>query len=112
MTLFTKILKGEIPGNIVYQDEHCFAIRDINPQAPVHLLIIPKTEIPTMNDATPEQKALIGHMMLVAPELARQEGIAERGYRLVVNTNAHAGQTVPHIHIHLLGGRAMSWPPG
>lgn len=112
MTLFTKILKGEIPGQIVYQDEHCFAIRDINPQAPVHLLIIPKTEIPTMNDATPEQKSLIGHMMLVAPELARKEGIAERGYRLVINTNAHAGQTVPHIHIHLLGGRAMSWPPG
>lgn len=112
MTLFTKILKGEIPGTVVYEDDQCFAIRDINPQAPVHLLIIPKTEIPTMNDAGTEQKALIGHMMLVAPELAKKEGIAERGYRLVINTNAHAGQTVPHIHIHLLGGRAMGWPPG
>lgn len=112
MTLFTKIMNREIPAQIVHEDERCFAIRDINPQAPIHLLIIPKIEIPTMNDTAPEHQELLGHMLLIAPELARKEGISERGYRLVINTNAHAGQTVPHIHIHLLGGRAMGWPPG
>ncbi len=112
MTLFTKIQKREIPAQIVYEDDLCFAFRDINPQAPTHILIVPRIEIPTMNDAKLEHQAVLGHMMLIAPEIAKKEGIAERGYRLVINTNAHAGQTVPHIHIHLLGGRALSWPPG
>jgi histidine triad (HIT) family protein len=112
MTLFTKIRKREIPAQIVYEDEHCFAFRDINPQAPTHILIVPRVEIPTMNDAKTEHQAVLGHMMLIAPEIAKEEGISEHGYRLVINTNAHAGQTVAHIHIHLLGGRAMSWPPG
>lgn len=112
MTIFTKILRREIPSQMVYEDEQCFAFRDINPQASTHILIVPKIEIPTMNDLKPEHQALLGHMMLVAPKIARQEGIAERGYRLVINTNAHAGQTVDHIHVHLIGGRALGWPPG
>lgn len=112
MTIFTKIINREIPASIVYEDDKCLAFRDINPQAPTHILLIPKREIPTMNDVTPEDQEILGYLMLKAPEIAKQEGIAERGYRLVVNTNAHAGQTVSHIHVHILGGRAMHWPPG
>jgi histidine triad (HIT) family protein len=111
-TIFTKIMNKEIPANVVYEDEHCFAFRDINPQAPVHILLIPRKEIPTMNDVTPEDAKILGHLMVKAPEIAKKEGIAEKGYRLVFNTNAHAGQTVSHIHLHIIGGRAMSWPPG
>ena len=112
MTLFTKIIKREIPADIVYEDEHCLAFRDINPQAPVHILLIPRKEIATMNDVKPEDTAVLGHMMLKAAEIAKKEGIADKGYRLVMNTNSHAGQTVYHIHLHILGGRPMAWPPG
>lgn len=112
MSIFTKIISGEIPGKIVYQDEHCAALRDINPQAPVHILLVPKKVIPTMNHLKQDDQMLLGHMMLKAPEIAKAEGIAETGYRLVVNTNDDAGQTVSHIHIHIIGGRRMSWPPG
>lgn len=112
MTLFTKIINREIPANIVYEDEKCLAFRDINPQAPTHILLIPKREIPTMNDVREGDVELLGYLMLKAPEIAKKEGIAEKGYRLVVNTNSHAGQTVDHIHIHIIGGRALSWPPG
>jgi histidine triad (HIT) family protein len=112
MTIFTKIMNREIPATFVYEDENCFAIRDVNPQAPTHILVIPRKEIPTMNDLKAEDQMLIGHLMLKAAEIAKKEGLADKGYRLVFNTNAHAGQTVPHIHLHILGGRPMSWPPG
>lgn len=107
-TIFGKIIRGEIPADVVYQDEQVLAFRDINPQAPVHLLVIPKQkEIPTLNDATEDDAALLGHMMLTAARLAREEGIDERGYRLVLNCNAEGGQTVYHLHLHLVGGRQM-----
>lgn len=112
MTIFTKIQRREIPAQIIHEDEHCFVFRDINPQAPVHVLIVPKIEIPTMNDVQPEHAAILGHMFALAPKIAEKEGVAQSGYRLVINTNAHAGQTVSHIHVHLIGGRAMTWPPG
>lgn len=112
MSLFTKILKKEIPAQIIYEDDQCFAIRDINPQAPVHVLLIPKLEITTLNDVDDSHRDLLGHMMLKVHEIAEKEGIAKSGYRLVVNTNAHAGMTVPHIHLHIIGGRALGWPPG
>jgi len=112
MTLFTKILQGQIPGNIVYQDDVCFAIRDINPQAPVHVLLIPKKEIPSMNELSAEDNALMGHLMKKVSEIAKAEGIDQNGYRLIVNNGSHAGQTVSHIHLHIIGGRALGWPPG
>jgi histidine triad (HIT) family protein len=112
MTIFTKIMNREIPANIVYEDEKCLAFRDINPQAPVHILLIPKIEIPTMNDVTASDQDVLGHLLVIAPQIAKKAGIAEKGYRLVVNTNPHAGQTVSHIHIHIIGGRPMNWPPG
>jgi len=112
MTLFAKIIQREIPAKIVFEDEHCLAFRDINPQAPTHILLIPKTEIPTMNDVKSEHQFLLGHLLLKVPEIAAKEGLTERGYRVVINTNADAGQTVFHIHLHIIGGRAMGWPPG
>ena len=111
-TLFTKIRTGEIPGDVLYQDETCFAIRDIKPEAPRHLLVIPVKEIPAVDAATAEHKTILGHCLLVAAELARREGIAKTGYRLVINNGADAGQSVDHIHVHVLGGREMKWPPG
>lgn len=112
MTIFTKIINREIPAAIVYEDEHCLAFRDVNPQAATHVLLIPKKEIPTMNDVKPADQMVLGHLLLTAPKIAAQEGIAADGYRLVINTNADAGQTVFHIHIHIIGGRPLSWPPG
>lgn len=108
-TLFTRILNGEIPGEIVYQDDHCFAIRDINPVAPVHILIIPKAEIPGISavESTGDHQ----HLLHAARIIAEQQGIAS-GYRLVINEGTDAGQTVPHLHVHLIGGRPLSWPPG
>lgn len=112
MTIFTKIINREIPAKIVYEDDKCLAFRDTNPQAPVHILVIPKKEIASMDTATDADKEIIGHIMLKAAQIARDEGVAEDGYRLVVNTNRNAGQTVFHIHVHIVGGRALSWPPG
>ena len=112
MTIFTKILNREIPATIVYEDEKCLAFRDVNPQAPMHILLIPKKEIPTLNDLSPDDASLMGHLMTMVPKIAAQEGIAEKGYRTVINTNAHGGQTVHHIHLHIIGGRALTWPPG
>jgi len=109
--IFQKIIDRQIPANIVYEDDQCLAFRDVNPQAPVHVLIIPRKVIPTHGDLTEEDKALLGHLHLVAVRLAGQLGI-EDGYRLVINCKEKAGQTVPHLHMHLLGGRAMHWPPG
>jgi histidine triad (HIT) family protein len=110
--LFCKIAKGEIPATIVYQDEQVVAFNDINPQAPVHMLLIPKKHIATTNDVQKEDGELIGHMVQSAAKLAKQFNIADDGYRLVMNCNAGAGQTVFHIHTHILGGRHMTWPPG
>jgi histidine triad (HIT) family protein len=109
--IFLKIINRQIPSDIVYEDEQCLAFRDVNPQAPVHVLIIPKKVIPTHADIKEEDKALIGHLHLVAARLADKLGIQD-GYRLVLNCKESAGQTVPHLHLHLLGGRAMHWPPG
>ena len=107
-TVFGKIIRRELPADIVHEDEHVIAFRDVNPQAPVHLLVIPKQkEIPTLNDAGAEDAALLGHMMLTAAKLAKDEGIDERGYRLIMNCNAEGGQTVYHLHLHLVGGRQM-----
>lgn len=111
-TIFGKIARGEIPADLVYEDEDLVAFRDISPQAPVHLLIIPRKPIPTLNDAGPEDAELIGKLFLAAARVAREAGIAERGYRTVVNCNAAAGQTVFHLHLHVLGGRPFQWPPG
>ena len=109
--IFKKIIDGQIKANIVYQDDQCLAFRDINPQAPVHVLIIPRKEIRTHADITAADTELLGHMHLVAQQLAKDLGLAD-GYRLVIKCQELAGQTVPHLHIHLLGGRAMHWPPG
>ena len=110
--LFCKIAAKEIPSAMVYEDDLVVAFDDINPQAPTHTLIIPRKHIPTANDISPEDTSLIGHMFQVAKEIAQMKGIDESGYRSVFNCNADAGQEVFHIHMHLLGGRKMSWPPG
>ena len=106
-TIFSKIIRREIPADIVYQDELVTAFRDIAPQAPSHILIIPNVFIATMNDVKPEHEQALGRMMTVAAKIAEQEGLAEDGYRLIVNCNRHGGQEVYHIHMHLLGGRAL-----
>jgi histidine triad (HIT) family protein len=109
--IFLKIIDRSIPAKIAYEDDRCLAFHDVRPQAPVHVLIIPKKVIRTLDDATAEDAALLGHLQLVAVKLAKDLGLA-KGYRLVVNCNEHGGQTVPHVHYHLLGGRDMTWPPG
>jgi histidine triad (HIT) family protein len=111
-SIFTKIIKREIPADIVFENEEIIAIKDINPQAPVHILIIPKKEISTINDLTPDDLPLIGKLVDVARQIAKEKGIEKDGYRLVFNVNEGAGQTVFHIHLHLIGGRKMNWPPG
>ncbi|MBC7789342.1 MAG: histidine triad nucleotide-binding protein [Anaerolineae bacterium] len=108
--LFCSVVRGEISATIVAETPECIAFRDINPQAPVHVLIIPREHIGSLNDAT--DAMTIGRLSLLAVEIARKEGIAESGYRTVINTNAAAGQTVFHVHLHLLGGRTLHWPPG
>jgi len=110
--LFEKIVAREIPADIVWEDDELLAFRDINPQAPVHVLIIPKRRIRTLNDLTADDAGLVGRMVLAATKIAAAEGVAEDGYRLNFNCNAGAGQSVWHIHLHLLGGRKMGWPPG
>ena len=106
-TIFSKIIAGEIPADIVYQDDLVTAFRDINPQAPTHILIVPNKEIPTVNDLTEVDEQVAGRLLLVAKKLAAQEGIAEDGYRLMINCNQHGGQEVFHLHLHLLGGRPL-----
>ena len=108
--LFCRIVRKEIPAKLVAEDEHSVAFRDITPQAPVHILIVPREHVASLNEAT--DPAMLGRLSLMAADLARKEGISESGYRTVVNTNAAAGQTVFHVHLHLLGGRPMHWPPG
>ncbi len=111
-TIFTQIINREIPADIVYEDEFCLAFRDINPKAPVHILLIPKEEIVSMATVETEDQAILGHLMVKASEIASMQGLSENGYRIVVNTNEDAGQSVFHLHIHILGGRKLTWPPG
>lgn len=111
-TIFTKIINREINASIVYEDDEVLAFNDVNPQAPVHVLIIPKREIATLNDLTDADAEVVGKLHLVAAKIAREKGIAEDGYRVVMNCNGQGGQSVYHIHLHLMGGRQMSWPAG
>ena len=111
-TIFTKIINREIPADIIYEDDEILAFNDINPQAPVHILIIPKKEIKTINDIHSEDTAIIGRLFLIAKKIAKQVDISEDGYRVVMNCNEYGGQSVYHIHLHLIGGRKLSWPPG
>jgi histidine triad (HIT) family protein len=108
--LFCRIVRGEIPVALVAETPECVAFRDINPQAPVHVLVIPREHVTSLDEAC--DAALVGRLALVAADIARREGVAESGYRTVINTNADAGQSVAHIHLHLLGGRKLGWPPG
>lgn len=110
--IFCRISHGELPAKIVYEDVHCVAFEDINPKAPVHLLVIPRRHIDSINNMEPEDECLVGHLFLVARELARQRGVEKSGYRTIINTGPNAGQSVFHIHLHLLAGRPMRWPPG
>lgn len=110
--IFCRIASGEIPANVVYEDEHVVAFRDLNPQAPTHVLVVPRRHIATLNDVGETDAELIGRMYLAAQAVAARDGIAEPGYRTVFNCNAEAGQTVFHLHLHVLGGRVMEWPPG
>lgn len=110
--IFCKIINKEIPAEVVYEDERILAFKDINPEAPTHILIIPKKHIPTLLDLQPEDSDIVGHIVLTANKLASEYGLAEQGYRLVSNCKEQAGQTVFHIHFHLLGGRPFAWPPG
>ena len=110
-SIFTKIKNKEIPGNVIYEDDKCFALEDINPQAPVHILIIPHKEIAKISDSTPEDKELLGHLLLVSKTIAQKYEL-QNNYRLIINNGAGAGQSVFHIHVHLMGGRRLDWPPG
>lgn len=111
-TIFGKIIRREIPANIVYEDDLCLAFTDITPKAPTHILVIPKKPIPKLSDSTSEDKELLGHLLLTVKEIADQAGLTENGYRVVINTGDNGGQTVFHLHLHLLGGRSLGWPPG
>ncbi|HXH02995.1 MAG TPA: histidine triad nucleotide-binding protein [Candidatus Competibacteraceae bacterium] len=111
-TIFGKIIRKELPASIVYEDDKVLAFHDIAPQAPVHILIVPKQSIATLNDLTEADAALVGHMFLVAQKIAREQGFAQAGYRTVINCNRDGGQVVFHLHMHLLAGREMDWPPG
>jgi histidine triad (HIT) family protein len=112
MTIFEKIIARQIPAKIAHEDDLCLAIHDISPQAPVHVLIIPKQPIPRVGAATPADQAVLGHLLLTAAALAQKLGVAESGYRVVINNGPDGGETVPHLHVHLLGGRPLAWPPG
>ncbi len=111
MTIFKKIIDKEIPAKIVYEDDRCLAFEDIAPQAPTHVLVIPKKEIPSLAHATAEDEALLGHLMLVAAKVAQERGL-DGGFRVVTNAGPDGGQTVDHLHLHVLGGRKLTWPPG
>lgn len=110
MSIFQKIIAGEIPAKMLHDDEHCIAIADINPQAPVHLLVIPKKLIPRIGEAAPEDKEVLAHLLQVAAKLGNEMG--PMGYRIVINNGSQGGESVPHLHIHVLAGRQLAWPPG
>jgi len=110
-TIFKRIIDKQIPADIVYEDDRCLAFNDINPQAPTHVLVIPKKQIASLDEVTPQDAALIGHLFVVVRQIAQEKGL-QRGYRTVINNGRDAGQEVPHLHVHLLAGRPMAWPPG
>ena len=110
--LFCRIIAGEIPADIVHTDDRSLAFRDTNPQAPTHILVVPREHIESLDEATQREEATLGHLLRVAARVANQEGLSESGYRTVINTGAGAGQSVFHLHLHVLGGRQMTWPPG
>jgi histidine triad (HIT) family protein len=110
--IFCKIRDGQLPAKVVHRDEVCLVLEDIHPQAPTHLLVIPLKHVPTVNELGVEDREMVGHLHLTAAKMARQRGIADSGYRLVFNTHDNAGQTVFHIHLHVIGGRPLGWPPG
>jgi histidine triad (HIT) family protein len=112
MTLFEKIIAREIPAKIVFEDDDVIAFQDVNPQAPVHVLIVPKRVIPRLAEANESDQGLLGKLILTAMKVARDFGVNESGYRVVINSGPDAGESVPHLHVHLLGGRALAWPPG
>ena len=109
-TIFSKILNGDIPCDEVYNDEHCLGFRDIQPQAPIHILLIPKKAIPSLREAKDKDQMLLGHLLLIAAKVAQKEGLTN--WRTVINTGAEAGQTIFHLHVHIIGGRSLNWPPG
>jgi histidine triad (HIT) family protein len=110
--LFCRIVAGEVPAELLQQDELCLVIRDINPQAPTHFLVIPREHLESLDEASRQDESMLGHLLRVAARQANEQGLAESGYRTVINTGAGAGQSVFHLHVHVLGGRPMSWPPG
>ena len=110
--IFCKIATGEIPSQKVFEDDRCVAFNDLSPQAPTHILVIPRDHVDSLDRASSEDKDALGHLLLTAAEIAREKGFAEDGYRVVINTNADGGQTVFHLHVHLMGGRVFHWPPG
>lgn len=110
--LFCRIIAGEIASDVIYQDERSFVLRDINPQAPVHLLVIPREHLDSLDDASQKDEATLGHLLRIAARVANEQGLSESGYRTVINTGAGAGQSVFHLHVHVLGGRSLQWPPG
>jgi len=111
-TIFSKIIAREIPARIAYEDDLCLAFHDVHPQAPVHILVVPKKEIPRVAATTADDESLLGHLIRVAQTVANQEGLHDTGFRLVINNGRDGGETVPHLHVHVLGGRPMAWPPG
>ncbi|HEV2912748.1 MAG TPA: histidine triad nucleotide-binding protein [Pyrinomonadaceae bacterium] len=110
--LFCRIIAGELPADVVHQDELSIAFRDLNPQAPVHVLVIPREHIDSLDDASQKDERSLGHLLRVAARVANEQGLSEGGYRTVINTGAGAGQSIFHLHVHVLGGRALQWPPG
>lgn len=112
MTLFEKIIAREIPADIVFEDDRCLAFRDISPKSPVHILVVPKRVIARVSESAPADTELLGYLLHAAGQIAKSEGIADSGFRLVINSGPDGGETVPHLHVHLLGGRQMAWPPG
>jgi histidine triad (HIT) family protein len=111
-TIFSRIIAREIPARIVYEDDRCLAFHDVAPQAPVHILVIPKKEIARVGAAAATDEALLGHLIFVAQTVAKEQGLGDSGFRLVINNGRDGGESVPHLHVHVLGGRALSWPPG
>jgi histidine triad (HIT) family protein len=111
-TIFSKIIAREIPARIVFEDDLCLAFHDVSPQAPVHILVIPKREIPRLAETTAADETLLGHLIFVAQTIANKEGLHDSGFRIVINNGRDGGETVPHLHVHLLGGRPLAWPPG
>jgi histidine triad (HIT) family protein len=111
-TIFSKIIAREIPARIIHEDEQCVAFHDVNPQAPVHFLVVPKKVIPRIGESTAEDEPLLGHLLFVAQTMAKQQGLGDSGFRVVINNGPDGGETVPHLHVHVLGGRPLAWPPG